>query len=365
MQSFITFLCTTKNGRTERLTVQKAEFTIGRSKECALYMPFPEVSRAHCTVRIRPNHTVEFADVRSSSVGILHNGKYKKQGILNPGDEFFIGDTRFVLVEFAGNVIVAEASADQVRIDDHLSEGLNKAESAMQTALGISLVSGNTAQETGDVMTWSDITAISIAAKNKAPFPTGPVKQQAQPAMGGTLLVAMMATCLLVALIAVAVAIWAVKSRNVADAPAKQPAVAPAAPAASPASVPTRATGARAGVLAEIRAKQAKRDALVQGNNEYAAAATLQDQALVAKIQAIDAKIAAVQKSAQESAQGGPITDEVTRSELESLGEERERLFADQVTAQNAARTYIQDTFTGPMQALDREIAALKEQLGH
>lgn len=230
MQSFITFLCTTKNGRTERLTIRKGEFLIGRSRDCAVYMPFPEVSRQHCKIAILPDHSVAFTDVRASSVGILHNGKYKKAGILNPGDEFFVGDTRFVLIEYAGDVVVQDGAAapDQVRIDDHLAEGLSKAESAMQTALGISLVSGKTEKETGDVMSWSDITAISIAAKNKAPLPSDPVGAARQGANNGPLM-AMAVASLVVAAIAIAVAIWAINRPP-------QNAGAPSTPPAQPAT---------------------------------------------------------------------------------------------------------------------------------
>ncbi len=243
MQNFITFLCTTKNGRTERLTIKKSGFTIGRSKECAVYMPFPEVSRMHCQIKIQPDHTVAFTDVRASSVGILHNGKYKKQGILNPGDEFFIGDTRFVLTEFAGSVIVVDASSssDQVRIDDGQSDGLGKAESAMQTALGISLVSGNTQQETGDVMSWSDITAISIAAKNKAPLPTGTIKPTRTEGSPNTLLIGMMIICLVVAVVACGIAIWALSKAKDNTPPAPPISLNDSSPTPSPSAIsPTR-----------------------------------------------------------------------------------------------------------------------------
>jgi hypothetical protein len=233
MPSFITFLCTTKNGRTERLTIQRGTFLIGRSRDCSVYMPFPEVSRQHCRIAIQPDHSVSFTDVRASSVGILHNGKYKKTGTLNPGDEIFIGDTRFVLIEYAGDVVVQDAPAaamDQIRIDDLLAEGLSKAESAIQTALGISLVSGKTEQETGDVMSWSDITAISIAAKSKAPLPTEAI-QAPPPNQGKSLLVVLCIASMLVAAGAIAVAIWAVnQSRQNAAPPAGAP--VPVAPAA-------------------------------------------------------------------------------------------------------------------------------------
>lgn len=235
MPSFITFLCTTKNGRSERLTVKKSDFIIGRSKECAVYMPFPEVSRSHCRVEMKHDHSVEFTDVRESSVGILHNGKYKKQGVLNPGDEFFIGDTRFVLVEFAGNVVVTDSGTDQIHIDDILTEGLSKAESAIQTALGISLVSGKTEQETGDVMSWSDITAISIAAQQKAPLPSAPPKPEQASNPQNKLLILMMVACLAVAVAACGIAVWAIKSKNDAQTPTPATeSVEPPAPKAAP-----------------------------------------------------------------------------------------------------------------------------------
>lgn len=233
MPCFTTFLCTTKNGCTERLTVRKGDFLIGRSSDCAVYMPFPEVSRQHCRITLNPDHSVAFTDVRASSVGILHNGKYKKAGILTPGDEIFIGDTRFVLIEYAGDVIVQDLApsdnphADQVRIDDRLAEGLSKAESAMQTALGISLVSGNTEKETGNVMSWSDITAISLAAKNKAPLPTGPVKASGM-SIGNPVLIMLVALSMSVAVIAIVVAIWAVNRTRQAQTPAPVTVTAPA-----------------------------------------------------------------------------------------------------------------------------------------
>ncbi len=378
MHNFITFLCTTRNGRTERLTIKKSEFSIGRSKECAVYMPFPEVSRTHCRIQILSDHTVAFTDMRASSVGILHNGKYKKQGILNPGDEFFIGDTRFVLTEFAGNVIVSDASSsDQVRIDDGLSDGLSNAESAMQTALGISLVSGNTQQETGDVMSWSDITAISIAAKNKAPLPTGTVKTGRAQGAPNTLLIGMMVVCLVVAVIACGVAFWAVS--RISAAPATPIPSAPVMPApahpvappvesrpATPAPVTPGATTnspARAALLTQLKTLQARRDALVRNQQDYTDQAQKEDNLMASQINALDAKIAA-ETAKEDPGHPGAFASGITQQQVKELQDERERLATDLSSRREIITNNIQQKFTDPLRILDVEMAHLHETLG-
>ncbi len=215
MKSFITFLCTTKNGRSERLTIEKSEFIIGRSGDSTIRLPFSEVSRQHCLVRILPNHTVEFTDIRQSSVGILHNGQYKKNGLLTAGDEFFIGDTRFVLLEFAGSVIVRDHTADKADISAEMSEGLDQAESAMETALGVSLVSGQTANEANPVMSWSDLAALSIESNNKIEKRIG----QTAPAHSSnrSIMAIAISVCVLFAALALGLGLLALKYKNEAE----------------------------------------------------------------------------------------------------------------------------------------------------
>lgn len=230
MKSFITFLCTTKNGKSERLTIEKSEFMIGRGDDCTIRLPFSEVSRQHCRIRILPSHMVEFTDARVSSVGIMHNGKYKKNGVLTAGDELFIGDTRFVLMEFAGSVIVRDSKADRVDLSDEMREGLNQAESAMETALGVSLVSGHTPDETAPVISWADLTALSIESNAKLEKRIG----QTEPGRGGannTLILVAVAACLFFAVLAGGLAMLALRYKAEADAKTATPITMPSTPA--------------------------------------------------------------------------------------------------------------------------------------
>lgn len=344
-------------------------------------MPFPEVSRTHCQIKIMPDHTVAFTDVRASSVGILHNGKYKKQGILNPGDEFFIGDTRFVLTEFAGSVIVMEGSgSDQVRIDDGQSDGLGKAESAMQTALGISLVSGNTQQETGDVMSWSDITAISIAAKNKAPLPTGAIKPTRAEGSPNTLLIGMMAICLVVTVVACAVAVWALSKAKDTATPAQpipqtapQPAPGPSATPLQPAIVQPAALApvapaaahspARAALLTQLKTLQAQREALIANQQDYTDQAQKEDDLMAGNVNALDAKIAAETAKADPS-KPGAFASGITEQQIQELQDERERLAATLTARREVIVNDIRQKFTDPLHILELQIVKLKDTLG-
>lgn len=167
---FVTFLYTTKTGHSGKAVIRKGDFMIGRGGDCHLRIPFPEVSRQHCRIRFN-NNQVSFADVRASSVGILHNGKYKKAGLLNPGDECFIGDTRLVLVEYGIEGKDADASIiihdfNQIRLEDEDKE----APAVAETLVGTSLVGGH-AGETHTQASWCDMTALSIAAQKHAPAP--------------------------------------------------------------------------------------------------------------------------------------------------------------------------------------------------
>jgi len=147
---------------------------------------------------------------------------------LTAGDELFIGDTRFVLMEFAGSVIVRDSKSDKVDISAEMSEGLNQAESAMETALGISLVSGHTADEAAPVMSWSDLTALSVESNAKLERRIG----QTTPGNGGnrTVIIVAVAVCLFFALIACGLAVMMMQYKAEAEAKKPPPATMPAVP---------------------------------------------------------------------------------------------------------------------------------------
>ncbi len=72
-----------------------SEMTIGRSRECAIFLEDLAVSRLHATIRELPNGDFEIIDNRSAT-GTFINGRAVARGILHEGDEVQIGATRFL-----------------------------------------------------------------------------------------------------------------------------------------------------------------------------------------------------------------------------------------------------------------------------
>jgi pSer/pThr/pTyr-binding forkhead associated (FHA) protein len=71
------------------------EMTIGRSRECDIFLEDLAVSRLHATIRELSNGTYEIIDNRSAT-GTFVNGRAMARCTLYEGDEVQIGASRFV-----------------------------------------------------------------------------------------------------------------------------------------------------------------------------------------------------------------------------------------------------------------------------
>ncbi len=71
------------------------EMTIGRSRDCAIFLEDLAVSRLHATIRELPNGDFEIIDNRSAT-GTFINGRAIARSMLHEGDEVQIGATRFI-----------------------------------------------------------------------------------------------------------------------------------------------------------------------------------------------------------------------------------------------------------------------------
>jgi pSer/pThr/pTyr-binding forkhead associated (FHA) protein len=71
------------------------EMTIGRSRECDIFLEDLAVSRVHASIRELPNGTYELTDNRSAT-GTFVNGRAMACCVLHEGDMVQIGSTKFV-----------------------------------------------------------------------------------------------------------------------------------------------------------------------------------------------------------------------------------------------------------------------------
>lgn len=95
----LTFRFTVRDKTSEEFTVHRADFAIGRSAECRVRVPFPEVSRQHCQVTVEGGR-IRFRDLRPMGSGIWHNGRMEREGEIRLGDKLFIGYTCMELIDF-------------------------------------------------------------------------------------------------------------------------------------------------------------------------------------------------------------------------------------------------------------------------
>ncbi len=70
------------------------EMTIGRSRNCNIFLEDLAVSRLHATIRELPNGEYELTDNRSAT-GTFVNGRATRNCILHEGDQVQIGSTTF------------------------------------------------------------------------------------------------------------------------------------------------------------------------------------------------------------------------------------------------------------------------------
>lgn len=71
------------------------EMTIGRSRDCSIFLEDLAVSRLHATIRELPDGEYELIDNRSAT-GTFVNGRAMARCILHDSDEVQIGATRFI-----------------------------------------------------------------------------------------------------------------------------------------------------------------------------------------------------------------------------------------------------------------------------
>lgn len=73
----------------------QALVTIGRSRECSIFLEDLAVSRLHATVRQLPDGGYELED-HQSATGTFVNGKPVTRCLLHPGDLVQVGTTKFI-----------------------------------------------------------------------------------------------------------------------------------------------------------------------------------------------------------------------------------------------------------------------------
>ena len=71
------------------------EMTIGRSRDCNIFLEDLAVSRHHATIREMPNGHYELSDNRSAT-GTFVNGRSMARCVLHEGDEVQIGAHKFI-----------------------------------------------------------------------------------------------------------------------------------------------------------------------------------------------------------------------------------------------------------------------------
>ena len=100
-------------GHARELLVTNDEFLIGRGEDCDLAIHDVEVSRHHCTIRLRPTEAI-VSDLGSSNGTHVNGHRVVSQTVLRTGDELRLGQFRF-LIDLGDNPdfrIPAEAFAD-------------------------------------------------------------------------------------------------------------------------------------------------------------------------------------------------------------------------------------------------------------
>ena len=93
--STIAFLQTVNPGSAVSSIELLPEMTIGRSRECDIFLEDLAVSRLHATIRELSHGTYEIVDNRSAT-GTFVNGRAMARCTLRAGDEVQIGASRFV-----------------------------------------------------------------------------------------------------------------------------------------------------------------------------------------------------------------------------------------------------------------------------
>lgn len=93
--------------------------TIGRTQECEVVLPFPEISRSHVQLRPAPGG-VMVEDLESSN-GIWVNDQRMQRGLMRPGDELRLDTHRFLVCapgsESASSPRLASVSLKPAPID--------------------------------------------------------------------------------------------------------------------------------------------------------------------------------------------------------------------------------------------------------
>src|SRR2546422_5781183 len=85
-----------KAEQTREVTVNQAEFLIGRAADCDLRLRLSDVSRHHCLIRVGPNEAA-LVDLGSSNGTYLNGHRVLSQAPLHSGDEIRLGECRFLV----------------------------------------------------------------------------------------------------------------------------------------------------------------------------------------------------------------------------------------------------------------------------
>ena len=83
-------------GHAREILINTEDFLLGRGEDCDLALHDAEVSRHHCTIRIRGGEAV-VSDLGSSNGTFVNGNRIVSQATVRTGDELKLGTFRFLI----------------------------------------------------------------------------------------------------------------------------------------------------------------------------------------------------------------------------------------------------------------------------
>jgi pSer/pThr/pTyr-binding forkhead associated (FHA) protein len=108
-------------GHAREILVNTEDFLLGRGEDCDLALHDAEVSRHHCTIRIRGGEAT-VSDLGSSNGTFVNGTRIVSQAIVRTGDELKLGTFRF-LIDLGDDPdfrIPSDAAADPLLATDQI-----------------------------------------------------------------------------------------------------------------------------------------------------------------------------------------------------------------------------------------------------
>jgi pSer/pThr/pTyr-binding forkhead associated (FHA) protein len=83
-------------GHAREILINNEDFLVGRGEDCDLTLHDAEISRHHCTIRIRGGEAV-VSDLGSSNGTFVNGHRIVSQATVRTGDEVKLGTFRFLI----------------------------------------------------------------------------------------------------------------------------------------------------------------------------------------------------------------------------------------------------------------------------